>query len=163
MDFSEKACLHVISNSVSIPNRTECLSDLIQTATSSEFCPSVTRLLVQDNMKTKNKRQNQLEKNFFNFVSFSLLSFEQEAIRFQTEAESKVSHPPTSLQHELPRAKIGWTTLGYSLTSLLFFSLFSYLPPSPPYPFPPIPWLWCERGAKNKQKGTHRSLRSLLM
>ena len=54
-----KGCLHVISNSVSIPNRPECLSNLIQTAKHTEFSPSVTRLLVQDNIKKKNRRQNQ--------------------------------------------------------------------------------------------------------
>lgn len=83
---------------LSIPNRTECLSDLIQTATSSEFCPSVTRLLVQDNIKTKNRRQNQLEKIFFNFLSFSLLSFEQQAICFQTDLKLN----PKFHIHQLP-------------------------------------------------------------
>lgn len=64
-DLPEKVCLHVISNSLSIPNRPDCLSDLIQTAKSSDFCPSVTRLLGQDNIKTKNERQHQSENKFF--------------------------------------------------------------------------------------------------
>lgn len=133
MDFSNKACLHVISNSVSIPNRTECLSDLIQTATSSEFCPSVTRLLVQDNIKTKNKRQNQLETFFFNFLSFSLLSFEQQAICFQTDLKLNLNFH----HHQLP-SEMGYHTqkqaeLLWDIHSTL--SLFLYSPIfSPPFP-----------------------------
>lgn len=68
-----------------IPNRPECLSDLIQTAKSSEFCPSVTRLLVQGNLKTKSKKQNQLEVFFSTSYPLSSLSSEQQVMCFQTD------------------------------------------------------------------------------
>lgn len=77
----------MISISVSIPNRPGCLSNLIQTAKHTEFSPSVTRLLVQDNIKKKNRRQNQLggkkKKTFSTFYPFSLLSFKQQVTCFQ--------------------------------------------------------------------------------
>lgn len=155
MDFSKKACLHVISSSVSIPNRTECLSDLIQTAISSEFCSSVTTLLVQDNIKTKNKRQKQLEKLFFNFLSFPSLSLVQQTVCFQTDLRlspkfqinpfaSEMSH---HMQKQAARLWGSHPTLSFFLSSPIFS-------PSPPTLF----LLASDFGAKEGPKANMREL-----
>lgn len=156
-----KGCLHVISNSVSIPNRPECLSNLIQTAKHTEFSPSVTRLLVQDNIKKKNRRQNQWggkKKNFSTFYPFSLLSFKQQVTCFQIGLKL---NPKFQINQFL--SEISYHTqknyLNYLVILTHLSSLFSGLVYSPPFLL--LSSAFGERNAKNKHKGMCRSVTSL--
>lgn len=155
-----KGCLHVISISVSIPNRPGCLSNLIQTAKHTEFSPSVTRLLVQDNIKKKNRRQNQLggkKKTLFKLSIPFLYCLSNSKLHASKLAWSWISSfKSTNYSQKLvtTHTKIIWTTLWYSLISVLFCPVLFTLLPSFSYPVS-----LGERNAKNK--GMCRTVTSL--
>ena len=157
-----KGCLHVISNSVSIPNRPECLSNLIQTAKHTEFSPSVTRLLVQDNIKKKNRRQNQWgkkkKKTFQLSIPFLYCLSNSKVTCFQIGLKL---NPKFQINQFL--SEISYHTqknyLNYLVILTHLSSLFSSLVYSPPFLL--LSSAFGERNAKNKHKGMCRSVTSL--
>lgn len=139
----------MISSSVSIPNRPECLSDLIQTAKSSWFCPSVMRLLVQDNIKTQNKRHSQLEKTMFStFYSFSLLSIEQQAVCFQTDLKLNLKFQIKQLPWGIRYQHLKIILTAFSLLTHFPLSLSTFFSPSPSLFL--LSSLQCKTNAENK-------------
>lgn len=149
----------MISISVSIPNRPGCLSNLIQTAKHTEFSPSVTRLLVQDNIKKKNRRQNQLgkkKKTSSTFYPFSFLSFKQQVTCFQIGLKLNLKFQINQLLSE-----ISYHThknyLNYVVILTHLSPILSYLVYSPPFLL--LSSVFGERNAKTK--GMCRTVTSL--
>ena len=157
-----KGCLHVISNSVSIPNRPECLSNLIQTAKHTEFSPSVTRLLVQDNIKKKNRRQNQWggkQKKTFQLSIPFLYCLSNSKLHASKLAWSWIpSFKSTNFSQKLVTTHKK-NYLNYLVILTHLSSLFSGLVYSPPFLL--LSNAFGERNAKNKHKGMCRSVTSL--